>query len=170
MQTKPPSSQQGVVLIIVLVMLVVIGLTSASVMRNALSADAVSANVRSEALATEAAQIALAHCERQALIQVGGSVPVQAVATGDPHWQTLANWNSTTGPIPTTLTLDQLRTTDATFNARFMPQCMVEQSPLNPASVIVVTARGFSPDYSQDANRRAQTGSVVWLQSTLRLR
>ena len=53
------------------------------------------------------------------------------------------------------------------FNGRLVS---VDRQPLTVtlgpnASVYIVTARGFSPDYSEDANGRTLTGSVVWLQS-----
>ena len=63
----PPHQQQGIVLIVVLIMLVVIGLVSVNMMRESLSTDQVSNNVRSEALASEAAQIALAYCEAESI-------------------------------------------------------------------------------------------------------
>lgn len=164
--------QQGVVLIVVLIMLVIIGLTSAAVMRNALDADLVSANVRSEALATEAAQMALAFCEKQILPKVP-LITIRAplgVGLGT-HWENIDNWKSTAQDPPTELTLDQLRATDASFNAKFLPQCMAESQKLKGQtdSVVIVTARGFSPDYRENSTTgAAEAGSVVWLQSTLR--
>lgn len=175
MRTMPKpvrAGQQGVVLIVVLIMLVIIGLTSASVMRNALTADLVSNNVRAEALATEAAQIALAFCEAQIQSPTGTVTIRDIVATG-PHWQNLANWDATTPPAaPATLTADQLKSTDGAIRTNHLPQCMAERQALGtgPDTVVVVTSRGFSPDYSEDTNHRAVSGSVVWLQSTLRMR
>jgi len=161
--------QQGVVLIVVLIMLVIIGLTSASVMRNALTADLVSNNVRAEALATEASQIALAFCEAQ--IQTATStVPIRDIVATGPHWQNIANWDASAVPTPTTLTADQLRSTDGAIRADHLPQCMAERQAMGTDTVVVVTSRGFSPDYSEDTNQRAISGSVVWLQSTLRMR
>jgi type IV pilus assembly protein PilX len=174
MAHKPSSvrPQQGVVLIVVLIMLVIIGLTSAAVMRNALTADLISANVRSEALATEAAQISLAFCEQQITLGDASSVPTRAIVVSGPHWASLANWSATAVPPPTTLTADQLRSAEASFRAIRMPQCMAENAtlPNGVDTVTIVTARGFSPDYHEDpATGRVEAGSVVWLQSTLRL-
>jgi Tfp pilus assembly protein PilX len=170
MHRPTPPPQQGVVLIVVLIMLVVIGLTSAAVMRNALSADLVSANVRSEALATEAAQIALKFCEAQIILPVS-TVPIQAAAT-PARWRTLANWASTAAPPPTTLTDAQVSSANASFRVTHLPQCMAETQALpgRPAAetVVVVTSRGFSSDYTESEGAQ-QSGSVVWLQSTLRL-
>lgn len=164
--------QQGVVLIVVLIMLVIIGLTSAAVMRNALTADLVSANVRSEALATEAAQLALAFCENQILPQPPKITIRTPLGPGlGAHWENIANWKSTAAAPPTALTLDQLRATDSSFNANFLPQCMAESQQLvgQADSVVIVTARGFSPDYRENATTgAAEAGAVVWLQSTLR--
>ncbi|RZI82914.1 MAG: hypothetical protein EOP38_14415 [Rubrivivax sp.] len=173
MRQRPHSHQQGVVLIVVLIMLVIIGLTSAAVMRNALTADLISANVRSESLATEAAQISLAFCEAQLLNETSSTVPTRDIVNTGPHWRQLANWSTSAVPPPTTLTAEQLHSANASFKATRMPQCMAELSrlPDGLSTVTVVTARGFSPDYSENATSgRVESGSVVWLQSTLRFR
>ena len=176
---RPPvgrAAQQGVVLIVALVMLVIIGLSSAAVMRNAMMADAVSNNTRMEALATEAAQIALRHCETR-LLNGDSTLVVQPVAAAgqEPAWRSFANWH---GDTATRLTNDDVVAEGAALsydNAdRRLPQCLVEQypDPNSPgtqlANTFSVTARGFSPDYSEDNNGRRQSGSVVWLQSILR--
>lgn len=177
----PPHRQQhGVVLIVVLIMLVIIGLTSAAVMRNALTADLVSANVRSETLATEAAQLALSYCE-QLLVKASPALVLKPVdAKG--HWSKLDNWldGSANGPIspPNWGTRDGSGSASASAGSK-APQCMAEQATLPgaPAAatddiVVTVTARGFTPDYKEDATKKGQivSGSAVWLQSTLRLK
>jgi hypothetical protein len=50
------------------------------------------------------------------------------------------------------------------------PQCLPEYTFLNDGTtqVVLITARGFSPDYQQDDTGRTTAGSVVWLQSMLR--
>lgn len=173
--------QQGVVLIVVLIMLVIIGLTSAAVMRNALTTDLVSANVRAETLATEAAQLALSYCEQQLL--KGGAALVLKPADVNGHWSKLDNWleGSVNGPIspPNWGTRDDSGSASASAGSK-APQCMAEQITLPggaPASatddiVVTVTARGFTPDYKEDATKKGQvlSGSAVWLQSTLRLK
>ncbi|MBA4110653.1 MAG: hypothetical protein C0487_13800 [Leptothrix sp. (in: Bacteria)] len=185
MQTNIPSGQhrqqQGVVLIVVLIMLVIIGLTSAAVMRNALTTDLVSGNVRSETLATEAAQLALSYCEQQLL--KGGAVLVLKPADAEGHWSKLDNWldGSANGPIspPNWGTRDGSGSASASAGSK-APQCMAEQTTLpggapTPSTddiVVTVTARGFTPDYKEDTTKKGQviSGSAVWLQSTLRLK
>lgn len=171
--------QQGVVLVVVLIMLVIIGLTSAAVMRNALTADLVSANVRSETLATEAAQLALTYCEQQ--LVKGSAALVLKSADAEGHWSKLDNWldGSANGPIspPNWSTRDGSGSAFASAGSK-APQCMAEQTTLPgaPAAattdiVVIVTARGFTPDYKEDATKKGRvvSGSAVWLQSTLRL-
>jgi hypothetical protein len=47
------------------------------------------------------------------------------------------------------------------------PQCLAEYASATAPSPIVLTARGFSADYSEDSNtKKITSGSVVWLQST----
>jgi len=160
------AKQQGIVLVVVLVMLVVIGLASAFTMKQGINSDAVSQNVRAEALAQEAAQIALQFCEQQA---AADKTKIK-VAHNQGHWNDLANWQKASGDsVPTTLDDKSFASANASFAPKVMPQCMAEYSPLN-AKVVLVTARGFSPDYEQDAtSRQTLRGSVVWLQSTIRL-
>ena len=64
-RTGTRARQSGVALIVALVVLVIIGLTSAAVMRGALNSDLVTNNTRVQALASQAAQVALKYCEDQ---------------------------------------------------------------------------------------------------------
>lgn len=159
--------QQGIVLVVVLVMLVVIGLVSAFTMKQAINSDVISQNVRSEALAQEAAQIALAYCEQRALIDAASIKP-----HSDPgHWNDLAHWALQGGSsAPVTLSQDDIAQKNASFTPTVMPQCMAEASGVD-STVVLVTSRGFSPDYEADASTgHPQRGAVVWLQSTIRLK
>lgn len=170
--------QRGVVLIVALIMLVIIGLSSAAVMRNAMMADAVSNNTRMEALATEAAQIALRFCETQLLNNAAGFVvqPVAAAGQQQP-WERFSNWHGDEARA-TRLSNDDVVSDNAALSYDDddprLPQCLAEQYPdpnspgTHLASTFTVTARGFSPDYSEDNNGRRLSGSVVWLQSTFR--
>jgi len=166
--------QEGIVLIVVLIMLVVIGLVSVNMMRESLSTDLVSSNARSEALASEAAQIALAYCEAESVKASSTTVTKKAKpASGNAIWQTRSNWDleATQANAPYTLTEAQLIESNASFKANKMPQCMAEFSTATNGTdtVLLVTARGFSPDYTADANGDTASGSVVWLQSILRV-
>lgn len=181
MTRRPQHAQQGVVLIVVLIMLVIIGLSSAAVMRNALEADMISANVRSENLATEAAQAALAFCEQQITnLGITPRAPSDA-ADHTEHWQNLANWSTPTpitgaGPYqPTSWAANRTSGSalaTATANSK-APECMAEYVTIGTSgfeSIARVTARGFTPDYTEDTTtHQPVAGSAVWLQSTLRL-
>ena len=163
---SPASAQRGVVLIVVLIMLVVIGLASAFTMRQAINSDAVSQNVRSEALAQEAAQIALNYCEQQAVENSASIKP----HSDQGHWNDQANWRLAVGDsAPTTLAEEDVAQDNPSFTPSVMPQCMAEKSGVDD-KVVIVTARGFSPDYEVDAtSNQTKRGAVVWLQSTIRL-
>jgi len=171
LRLQRPARQQGIVLIVVLVMLIVIGMVSVNMMRSALSTDQVSNNVRSEALASEAAQIALAYCESEILKASGAAVTIKAKTT-PATWTSLDNWDLESGTAaPKTLTSTQMIEANASFKANKMPQCMAEYSTAANGTdqTVIVTARGFSPDYTVDDNNNTASGSVVWLQSILRV-
>jgi type IV pilus assembly protein PilX len=154
--------QQGVALIVALVMLVVIGLTSAAVLRGSLNADLVAQNARVQNFAAQSAQLALRYCESQLVVDEADRV-IQLHAAQTPGlWESFDNWadGGLAEPVPE----DWRQTADSSVVASTAPQCLVERSNVN-ASVYIVTARGFSPDFSADADGRTLTGSVVWLQS-----
>ena len=160
------SRQQGVTLLVVMVMLVVIGLVSVSAMRRATNADMVANNSRLEQLAKQAAEAGLRYCEAQ-LITTGAAVKVQSANATAPAWNTFSNWQS--GGTATTIPEAYLKSTDTAMALpRQLPQCMAEYSPLGN-SVVIVTARGFSPDYTANNNGETQSGSVIWLQSIVSL-
>ncbi|WP_374672950.1 hypothetical protein [Ideonella sp.] len=165
-----PRAQQGVALLVALVMLVIIGLASVSVMRGALNSDLIANNTRVQSLATQAAQLGLAYCERL----LNDSTPSDGsdmeklhttAADAPAFYNTLANWaDANVHTVPE----DWMASADSSFSPENRPQCMVEQ--LNNTAggddrQFAVTARGFSPDYSADDNGNPASGSVVWLQS-----
>lgn len=161
--------QQGVTLLVVLVMLVVIGLVSASAMRQAANADLISNNTRLEQLAKQAAETALRYCENQITSTTGTpAIQIQPVNQNTPAWKTFTNWSGS-GKKAIEVPETEFKSTVDT-NApvpKKPPQCMVEYSPLGN-NVYIVTARGFSPDFQEDSGTgRTIRGAVVWLQSTL---
>ena len=183
-KTAHKRPQTGVVLIIALVMLVVISLLATLSIRNAVSTESVSGNVRTTQLATQAAEIALRYCE-EAVVQLNspgtGTLAVTPAIldyTSPPRWVTTgANWDgsassATVFVIPTA---SVNKVGSVTFN-RF-PECMVERVPvvttanvLSVTSTYTITARGFGPEVAAvDAARTRPTGSEVWLQSTIEL-
>jgi Tfp pilus assembly protein PilX len=72
-RSRLPQPQRGVVLIIALILLVVISLLAVTSVRNAGSTATVAGNVRTTELATQAAEIALRHCESSVLAVVSGT-------------------------------------------------------------------------------------------------
>ena len=107
-QWKQP--QRGVVLVIALILLVVISVLAVTGMRNASSSESVLGNVRTTELATQAAEVALRHCESSVLKMQknakGDTSSPEATypttfslahiltASTPPHWQdTAGNWD-----------------------------------------------------------------------------
>lgn len=178
--------QTGVSLIIVLIMLVIIGLTSAAAIRNATSGEKVTNNIRLQNLAQQYAEAALRYCE----VELGkpdtvaapagrlGTPLVEAniqtvVVGGAPLWNQSLTWIGSGGASATKTTLpsSQIASADSAFQPASLPQCVVEKQTTADLSIVyVVTARGFSPDYTADATTgKTLSGSVVWLQSTILL-
>lgn len=65
--SSPPRQQQGIVLVVALIMLVIISLFTVTSIRSAISSESVANNTRIVELATQAADIALRHCEKSAV-------------------------------------------------------------------------------------------------------
>ena len=158
-------AQGGVALLVALVVLVIIGLTSASVMRGALSTDLVANNTRVQTLATQAAQIGLRYCEIQADVDAGGDAAALPAAPAD-YWNTYAHWAENKVGIYK-VPVDYMQSENGTFTPDHLPDCMVQKLQLGPQVAYQVTSRGYSPDYSTDEDGFTESGSVVWLQSTV---
>lgn len=160
--------QRGVALIVALVVLVIIGLTSASVMRGALSTDVVANNSRVQTLALQAAQIGLRYCEKQAEIDAGGTSAALPQSPAD-YWSDYAHWSETKTGIYE-VPIDYMKSENGTFWPDHLPQCMAQKIDIAAGKTgYQVTARGFSPDYSADEDGYTSTGAVVWLQSIIYL-
>lgn len=181
--THGPRSQQGVVLIVALILLVVISLLAVTNMRGAASSEAISNNVRTTELATQAAEIALRHCEASAVRLVknlaGDTTSAEATystnltQTGMVFATTAARWQSVTATwdaggtqvfvLPTTIV--------GTTTYKRGPECMVESltgaTPVSANAAFVITARGFGPEVASGTGR--PQGSEVWLQSTIEI-
>lgn len=168
-----PQQQFGVVLIVALVMLVIIGLASAAIMRNALSSDTVSDNNRRQAHALQAAQAALRYCE--GLVQKGaGSATAAATEISAEDWNTFSNWLKAAATDGAPKTVPAAFMTPGGTNGNTptkLPQCMAQARNVGAGQTIyVITARGFSENYNADTiTGRTQTGAVVWLQSIIQL-
>jgi type IV pilus assembly protein PilX len=94
-------------------------------------------------------------------------------------WENVVSWTSPAGSGGASSTRTVLPATQystlgsSSFLPSRPPECVAETQTLgvapNTFTAIVVTARGFSPDYSADVNGQTTAGSVVWLQSILNL-
>lgn len=182
-QSRGPRRQRGVVLIIAMVMLVVISLLASLSIRNALSSESVSGNVRTTELASQAAETALRYCESAvtALVTAGTAMPtgMTALAAVTPaRFSDMTNyWDKV--PAPNTIFVvpsDMVNTSGTTTTFSRMPECMIERvSTLNTANNALVdtrtysiTARGFGPEVKDPSGTRGRpVGTEVFLQSVL---
>ena len=182
------SGQRGVSLLIVLIMLVVIGLTSAASLRSASSNERISNNFRMHALAEQYAEAALRYCETQLTLADGARVDSLREAslrafTGAayPAWANPLTWTGAGGAYASLTRVPEafVASADSAFKPTQLPQCAVEKQslaltqngvPAGAADVYVITARGFSTDYSASPQGVGLTGSVVWLQSLVSVR
>ena len=188
-QHQPGARQRGVVLIIALLMLVLISLLVVSNIRNAATTESVAGQVRTTELATQAAEIALRHCESSVLdtlsVAAGGASAYVSTFTAfnilapanPPRWQNMAIWDSVS-PATYVLPLSLVNQPGMRITYQRAPECMVEPLPSMPSDAsagnttasFVVTARGFGPEVSAaDADRSRPVGSEVWLQSHIDL-
>jgi len=174
-------------MVIVLIMLVIIGLASAAAIRNATSGEKVTNNIRQQNLAQQYAEAALRYCEAELAKDDGvaatvgrmGTTLTEAniitVAVGEtPGWQQAVTWTGVGGASASLTTLPESRisSSDSAFKPTTLPQCVAEKQTLADGNfAYVITARGFSPDYTADAiTKQTTNGSVVWLQSTIILK
>lgn len=159
-------------MIVTLVLLVVIGLLSTASMRGALNADMISHNVRTQTFAEQAAQIALRYCESEVVKATPGiTIEPAPVAPATAAWASFSNWHGST-PKAVRVPAEKLHSEVSSVEPSDdqLPQCLAERAELpSGEEVTIVTARGFSPDYREDDDGNTIAGSVVWLQSTLRL-
>ena len=166
--------QRGVSLIITLIMLVIIGLTAASAMRGAASSEQVVNSLRLQNLAQQYAEGSLRYCETQIGLADASRVATLREAqilapTGSvPSWQVTATWVGGATRF-TTVPASQIRSADSSIIPGTLPQCFAERATLPDGSTaIIITARGFSPDYTANSTTgQTLTGSVVWLQSVV---
>lgn len=189
---KPAFYSRGVSLVIVLIMMVIIGLTAASAMRNATSNERATNNQRLDNVAQQYAEVALRYCEGQLQLQsaqrvatlrdgVIPTVPLGPTATA--AWEMPSTWTGVPGAnaadasvTRTSVPAPYLSSGNASWipvaGSPQVPECVVEIQSLPAPSTLtytLVTARGFSPDYSRGGNGQTTSGAVVWLQSILNL-
>jgi type IV pilus assembly protein PilX len=181
--------QSGVVLIIALILLVVISLLAVTSLRNAGSSESIAGNVRTTELATQAAEIALRHCESSAIQLATNALSTDAtyytttfqissIAPANTNlWQSTATWDSSTANTATYILPSANFAVGGTSTYKRPPECMVELvsgGMPNPdgvtnvtPSAFVITARGFGPEVAAGSGR--PQGSEVWLQSSIEL-
>lgn len=174
---KSGAEQRGVSLVIVLIMLGVIALMSAATLRNASSNERVSNNFRMQVLAQQYAEAALRYCETQLTLADAARVETLreanlAVSSGttSPAWQQRATWTGAGAgggvrASRTSVPEAAVVSSGGAFKPGQLPECVAEKQALEGGAVYVVTARGFSPDYTADARGFTATGSVLWLQT-----
>ena len=177
LRNKSRAAQRGVSLIIVLIMLGVIALMSSATLRNASSNERISNNFRMQVLAQQYAEAALRYCETQLMLADTSRVEtlkeanlVVASGSASPAWRRRASWTGTSGPMAgaasrTTVPEAVVVSSDSSFKPGQLPECVVEKQAVEGGVVYVITARGFSPDYTADARGFTVTGSVLWLQT-----
>lgn len=187
--------QRGVVLVIALILLVVISLLAITNMRNAGSSESVMGNVRTTELATQAAEIALSHCESsvlkvrknaqgditspEATYDTTFTVANILEASTPPHWQdTSGNWDKAP-TLAYVLPLSMVNQAGMAIVVTYQraPECMVEPLPVmlngtvDSQTSFVVTARGFGPEVAaNNASGDRPVGSEVWLQTHIELK
>lgn len=175
--------QHGVVLVIALVLMVVMSLLAITALRNTASNESIASYVQSTELATQAADIALRHCEASVLYLKGGAAPYATAlaaanilpASSPPRWQDMTlqtGWDSaSTSAYVLPPALVNQAAGMALRAYRRPPECMVEQvsgATAGTATFYVITARGFGPEVEEaDAARSRPVGSEVWLQSQI---
>lgn len=168
-------ASRGISLIIVLIMMIIIGITAATAMRSATSEQRATNNMRVEASALQFAEAALRYCEDQMKKNSGDRVStlqtsaIGAATTFGPTtsgWEDPLTWTGATGRKSSTRTTvpdSVVKDTSNTVLPNKKPECVVENMT---GYGVVITARGFSPDYDVDTSTGyTKSGAVVWLQS-----
>lgn len=186
---KPLRTSSGIVLVIALIMLALISLLAALSLRNAISTEAVSAAVRTTELATQAAEIALRHCESLVVLPTAATHEGAATAPPDspsirrfpvgsaPLWQDTDAWDSHSAAV-VVLPLSAVNQAGTHGTYSRPPECMVEELNIRPAegstssttvtvTAFVVSARGFGPEVPAQPSRGHPAGTEVWLQSQI---
>jgi type IV pilus assembly protein PilX len=170
------SRQQGIVLIVSLILLVIISLVAVVAIKGSISSEQVSNNLRTNAVAMQAAETALRFCENELLSGTTTLIVNELALDGSEAiptlWATKANWTALNANTATSAVTNSPNAAGRTLGT--LPQCMIERYPLvtlqgGPSrESYLVTARGYSPDYSINGAGQIQSGGEVWLQSILR--
>lgn len=178
-RTRGASRQDGIVLVMALVMLILVSLVATVAIRRATSGEQVSKGMRTQTVAFQAAETALRYCEDQ-IIKGGASGPVPAPVPLDGSapalWKTRSNWALSQGTASAgqAIAVGTSVANSADSAARqlpVLPRCMAESLRLpdegQQLEAFLITAVGYSPDYRATSAGMPETGSEVWLQSTI---
>ena len=174
--TKNNKQQKGIVLIVSLILLVVISLVAVVAIKGSVSSEQVSNNLRTNAVAMQAAETALRFCENQLLSGTPALIVNELALDGSEAvpslWETKSNWTALLSNTATTAVTNSTNAAGRSLGT--LPLCMIERYPLvtlqgGPTrESYLVTSRGFSPDYSVNGSGQVVSGNEVWLQSILR--
>jgi len=172
----PVGRERGIVLLLVLILLVALSGAAIWAAKASISGAQVGNNLASSSTANELAELALRYCE-DGVIRADNSfttIPFPAAAASNPlpvAWQTLSNWKSPSTSfkvVPNAQLQDALGRTPSPA-----PVCMIEEMRLAPIDMqpmqgFLITARGFSPDYTEASNGAITSGTDAWVQSMIR--
>ena len=159
-------AQRGVSLLISMMVLLIIGFTSVAVMRNSLGSDVISINAKAQTQANQYAMAAQRFCE---LKLVSGSANVLAAREPE-QWTTFAHWFPASSAKAYTLRREDLAmSAGGVVMPAAMPQCLIEQTLVGKVPAWIITARGFSADYSADVRGNTVSGAAVWLQAIVKI-
>ncbi|VTU33726.1 Tfp pilus assembly protein PilX [Variovorax sp. PBS-H4] len=176
LRTHGAGPQNGIVLVMALILLILVSLVATVAIRRATSGEQISKGMRTQTVAFEAAETALRYCEDQVIkgtasapvvapVPLDGSAPVQ--------WKTRSNWALSAGKaIAIRFTVaNSADSTARQLPTEALPRCMAESLRLpndgQDLEGFLITAVGYSPDYRTTAAGTPETGSEVWLQSTI---
>lgn len=162
--------QRGSALLMALVLLMITSLGASTLMRQAFGTERVAWGARGQLQAQQAAELALRYCEQQ-LLRNDVTWPVQPWRPGSTlaHWQQPASWIGA-GRLARSVPPGVMTSDQSPYSQFELPDCLAEEQHLaDGASVVLITARGFSPDYHADARGHTVAGSVAWMQSWLRI-
>lgn len=152
--SSPPRQQQGIVLVVALIMLVIISLFTVTSIRSAISSESVANNTRIVELATQAADIALRHCEKSAVRALK-----DLAGFGDINTTTACNSNDN-------YPYQGFDTTLGTVNDAKVNQC-VKASVAGGATTISATKTVATPrQIIWEGNGRAWQNIATWDSNT----
>lgn len=171
MHLTKPCAQQGFSLVMVLILLGALALASAQALRASTGTEKLGISWRMQGMALQSAEAALRYCEAQLLLPDAERVPalreaaLPVATAAAPAWAQAVRWAAghLTSPPASWWAAPALAGGPGPA-----PVCMAEKQPLESVQLLVITARGLSPDWRGEASTGATLGgSTAWLQSIL---